>query len=557
MLTSLHIENLAVVKRAELSLQNGLTVLTGETGAGKSMILDAIHLLLGERGSKEQIRTGESQAIVEGMFEHLSPSLLCELSELGIEPDADGVLYLQRTLDADGKSKVRLNGRPIPLSLQKEIGVRLINIHGQHDSYALLSPTRHKEFLDNYANSQPLLDAYRAQYRTYTDLCEQIKQCQWDEREKERRTSMLKAQIAEIEHAHLKEGEEELLLQKRTQIRNAEKLQKQSRTVYRALYQNEKGTSAYELIAIAQKSLNQLEPYFDRVGDLTARLEVCQSELMDIAVQVQDACGEEYDDPSALLDRIEGRLELLRVLQRKYGADNTAVLQYLVEAQAQLAEMEHQEERLQELSSQREKVEKELTACAKALHDHRVIYGKQLSDAIMYELSFLEMAKVRFDVSILPIEDLSHYTKDGADQIEFTVATNTAEPLRPLSKIASGGELSRIMLAMKCVLAGADGVPTMIFDEIDTGVSGKTSQKVGLKLRQTAENAQVICVTHAAQIAALADTHIFVTKSDVNGRTETALQYLQGEARIEAIATMMGGAVVTDSMRNAAKELLV
>ncbi len=557
MLTSLHIENLAVVKCADLSLSNGFTVLTGETGAGKSMILDAIHLLLGERAGKEQIRTGESRALVGGMFEHLSASVLHELSELGIEPDEEGVLYLQRTFDIDGKSKTQLNGRPIPLSLQKEIGVRLINIHGQHDSYALLSAPRHKDFLDSYADSAALLDSYRTQYRAYTELCEAIAQCRWDEREKERRSAMLQAQISEIDSAHLKEGEEELLLQKRTQIRNAEKLQKQSRTVYRALYQNEKGASAYELLSIAQKSLRQLEPYFDRATDLTARLELCQSELMDIAVQVQDACGEEYDDPSALLDRIEGRLELFHVLQRKYGADNAAVLQYRKDASEQLSEMEHQQEHLEELQAQQKRVAKELTLCAKALHDHRIAAAKRLSDAIMHELSFLEMAKVQFAVSITEIEDLSHFTKDGADQIEFMVATNTAEPLRPLSKIASGGELSRIMLAMKCVLAGADGVPTMIFDEIDTGVSGKTSQKVGLKLRQTAENAQVICVTHAPQIAALADTHIFVTKSDVNGRTETALRTLQGQDRIEAIASMMGGEVVTDSMRKAAKELLV
>ncbi len=556
MLTSLHIENLAVVKQADLSLSDGFTVLTGETGAGKSMILDAIHLLLGERADKDQVRTGATKALVGGMFEHLSKETTAELASLGVEADADGVLYLQRTVDADGKSKTLLNGRPIPQSLQKEIGVRLINIHGQHDSYALLSPARHKDFLDRYAANAELLLAYRDCYTAYTDLCRQIEDCRCDEREKERKSAMLKAQIEEIDSAKLKDGEEELLLKKRTQIRNAEKMQKQSRTVYRALYQNEKGASAYEFLTIAQKAIAQIAPYLDDAESLNARLAQCQSELMDIAVRVQDAAGENGDDPSLLLDRIESRLELFRILQRKYGATNTDVLNYRDDAKRQLDEMENQEARLEDLTHQKKEIETALRHQAQILHENREKAAKAMSEAVMAELAFLEMGKVRFAVAVNKTEDVQNYTKDGCDQIEFMVATNTAEPLRPLAKIASGGELSRIMLAMKCVLAGADGVPTLIFDEIDTGVSGKTSQKVGKKLRQTAKNAQVLCVTHAAQIASLAKTHIFVSKSDVDGRTETALTYLEGDARVDALAAMMGGATITDSVKKAAKELL-
>ncbi len=556
MLTSLHIENLAVVKKADLVLSDGFTVLTGETGAGKSMILDAIHLLLGERADKDQVRTGQARALVCGMFENISAETQAELAALGVEPDQDGVLYLQRTVDADGKSKTVLNGRPIPQSLQKEIGVRLINIHGQHDSYALLSSARHKDFLDRYAANAEVLSAYRAQYALYTEICRQIEACRCDEREKERKSAMLKAQIEEIDAAKLKDGEEELLLKKRTQIRNAEKLQKQSRTVYRALYQNEKGASAYEFLSIAQKAIAQIAPYLDDAETLAARLEQCQSELMDIAVRVQDAAGEHGEDPSALLDRIESRLALFRILQRKYGATNTDVLNYREDAKHQLDDMENQAARLEELTHQKKEIETELRHRADALHKSRKSAAKAMSEAVMAELAFLEMGKVCFAVALDKTDDLSHYTKDGCDQIEFMVATNTAEPLRPLAKIASGGELSRIMLAMKCVLAGADGVATLIFDEIDTGVSGKTSQKVGEKLRQTAKNAQVLCVTHAAQIAALAKTHIFVSKSDVDGRTETALTYLEGDARVDALAAMMGGATITDSVKKAARELL-
>ncbi len=557
MLTSLHIENLAVVKTADLNLTAGFTVLSGETGAGKSMILDAVHLLMGARADKEQVRTGAARATVCGMFEDLSVQTVAELKELGAEPDEDGVLYLQRTVEADGKSKTVLNGRPIPLALQKEIGLRLMNIHGQHDSYALLTPARHKEFLDRYADDAAQLESYRKAFSHYHDLCKQIADCQCDEREKERRGSMLRAQIAEIEQAKLKSGEEEALTKKRTQIRNAEKMQKQARTVYRALYENDKGTSAYELLAIADKALAQIAPYLDDVESLRARLEQCQSELMDVAVCVQDASGDNGEDPTALLDRIEGRLELFRVLQRKYGADNDAVMQYAKDAKQELSEMEHAAERLADLTAEQEKAADALRKEAEALHRVRAQAAEAMSQAIMQELAFLEMAKVRFAVKLEAIADLDSFTKDGSDQIEFLVATNTGEPLRPLSKIASGGELSRIMLAIQCVLAGADGIATLVFDEIDTGVSGKTAQKVGEKLRQTAKTAQVLCVTHAAQIAGLANTHILVSKADVDGRTQSTLTYLTGEARVDAIAAMMGGAEITESVKKAARELLL
>ncbi len=556
MLTSLHIENLAVVKEADLQPAEGFTVLTGETGAGKSMVLDAIHLLVGERGKKEQIRTGQTQTTVCGMFEHLSPHTLAELEALGVAPDADGVLYLQRTLYADGKNRVLLNGRPIPLSLQREIGLRLVNIHGQHDNYALLSESKHKDFLDTYADHADLLAAYRADYEALTATRRALATCARDEREKLRRTEQLKEQIAEIEAAKLKEDEEEALLAKRTRLRNAEKIQKQTTTVYRALYRNERGASAYELSRIAMKSLSALAEYLPDTPDLLARLEVCASELQDVAETVHDALQGESEHPERLLDQIEGRLALLHKLQRKYGADNAQVIAFCEKAKEELAEMEQSEARCAELTALLEKQIASATASASALHQSRLDAATRLGAAICAELAFLEMAKVRFEVAVEPIAGEDPFTADGCDKIAFLVATNTGEPLRPLVKIASGGELSRIMLALKCVLQGADGVQTMIFDEIDTGISGKISQKVGWKLKQTAQGAQVLCVTHAAQIAALADRHILVSKADVDGRTETSLTTLFGQTRVRALASMMGGAEITETLLSSARELM-
>ncbi len=556
MLTSLCIENLAIVKHVTFSPDPRFTVLTGETGAGKSMILDAIHLLSGEggRNAKQLVRTGEDTATVSAMLEDLRPATLSELETLGIAPDQDGVLYLQRTLSKDGRSRALCNGRPIPLSLLKEVGLRLWNIHGQHDSYALLNPAKHKTFLDHYGGHETLLSQYRACYQQMTATQKELAQCDRDEREKLRQSESLKEQIAEIDRAKLRPGEEEALLAKRIKVRNAEKIAKQSRTVYRALFQNERGASACSLIRLAEQSLEQLQDFLPKGNDYLERLESCCSELEDIAECVRDL-NEGEEDPQGLLDRIEGRLELFRKLQRKYGADNEAVLAYREEAAARLQAIDENEQR-KELLTKRLKTEREAAEKAgKALTDARKTAAEQLSRAIMAELAFLEMGKVTFCVFVEPYPEENAFTPDGCDHVEFLVATNTGESCKPMAQIASGGELSRIMLALKCVLADADGIETMIFDEIDTGISGKISQKVGFKLKQTALSSQVICVTHAAQIAALGDTHLHVWKADQNGRTETSVKPLSEEERIGALAAMMGGANITETLLSSAREL--
>ncbi len=556
MLTSLHIENLAVVKQVELQLGQGFTVLTGETGAGKSMVLDAIHLLMGERGNKDQIRTGEDHTTVCGMFEGLDERTTAELAEIGVSCDEDGALYLQRTLYADGKNKTLLNGRPIPLSLQKEIGVRLVNIHGQHDNYALLSEAKHKQFLDNYADHAQLLADYRACYQAMTQTQKELSACALDERERLRKSEQLKEQIAQIEAAKLTVGEEEALLAKRVRVRNAEKIHRQAQTVYRALYHNERGASATELCKIAMQSMSAIAEFLPNAPDLIARMEACSSELQDIGETVWEVATRDGADSEALLDRIEQRLQLFHKLQRHYGADNAAVLDYCEKAKQELAKMEQSVLRQGELLALLKKQTEQATVAANKLRQSRIAAAKRLSSAIGAELAFLEMGKVRFEVSVSPIEKENPFTPDGCDSVAFLVATNAGEPLRPLVKIASGGELSRIMLALKCVLVGADGIQTMIFDEIDTGISGKVSQKVGFKLKQTAQNAQVLCVTHAAQIASLADCHILVSKTDVEGRTQTTLSAVEGEERVQALAKMMGGAQITPTLLSSAKELM-
>ncbi len=556
MLTSLCIENLAIVKHVTLVPDRGFTVLTGETGAGKSMILDAIHLLSGEggRNAKHFVRTGEETATVSAMLEELRPTTLIELEALGITPDQDGVLYLQRILTADGRSRALCNGRPIPLSLLKEVGLRLWNIHGQHDSYALLNPAKHKTFLDSYAENENLLSRYRECYRQMIATQKELSDCDRDERERLRREESLKEQITEIDRAKLRPGEEEALLLKRTKVRNAEKIAKQSRTVYRALFQNEKGASAVSLIRIAEQSLAQLQDFLPEGNDYLERLESCCSELEDIAECVREL-NEGEEDPQGLLDRIENRLELFRRLQRKYGADNEEVLAYREHAARELQAITDNEKRKEELTELLRQKTAATQVAGKALSEARKKAAKRLSAAIMEELTFLEMGKVTFAVSVEENPQDKYFTPDGCDAVEFLVSTNAGEPCKPMAQIASGGELSRIMLALKCVLADADGIETMIFDEIDTGISGKISQKVGFKLKQTALSSQVLCVTHAAQIAALADTHLHVSKGEKDGRTETSLKTLSEEERIPALAAMMGGAQITEPLLSSAREL--
>lgn len=552
MLISLHIENIAVIRVLDLDFERGFTVLTGETGAGKSIIIDAIHLLLGGKPSRDLIRSGEESAMVSAIFSEISRENLEVLSSLGIRPDEDGLLMVQRTVTVDGRSKTRVNGRQIPVSLQREAMDCLLTIHGQHENQMLLRPQSHLEYLDRYADDGVLLEAYRAAYDEMQKIRAEIVALSRDEREKARRIEQLKYQIADIDGAHLKPGEEEALEGERTRVKNIEKLTKHSKTVYRALYRNEKGISAAELIGRAALSLEQLGEVLPELAGYVETLNTYRSELEDIAMRTLQAAGGDIENPTAVLDRIESRLDVISKMERKYGLTIDEVLTFRERAKAELDEIEHADERIEECKAAYRRAHAAAVEAAAALTECRRRAAASLDEKMTGELEFLDMGKVRFHVSVEP-ENLS---ARGGDAVAFLISTNPGEPLKPLDRIASGGELSRLMLAVKSVLADRESTETLIFDEIDTGISGRTSQRIGIKLAQTASCAQVLCVTHSAQIAAMADTHFFISKHEIGGRTETSVTVLDREGRIGELARIMGGAEITESLRNTAAELL-
>lgn len=550
MLRSLHIENVAVIRRLDLDFSSGFSVLTGETGAGKSIIIDSINLLLGNRVSREIIRTGESTAVVSAVFEELSPSVRSAIAELGFDCE-DGSLMLQRTLHRDGKSQTRLNGQTITQSMQREIARMLVSIHGQSDSQKLLQKSAHGALLDAYGHPDAEKEAYTEAYQAWKATCKKLETVSRDEGEKIRLIEMLKFQIQDIDSMKLKAGEEEKLTRERDRLLNLEKINRQVDQAYLALRGSEKG-AALDLISRAQNALRGLNGIVDGVEELSERLDAAASEILDIAESVLDFADDDREDPTARIDRMEERLEGIAKLKRKYGATVEAVLAFRDRAAEQLSEIELSDEAREKLQKEVLRQEKQVRACASALTAKRKSAAKEITRLVSESLTFLDMPKVRFDVRIDPSEPMA----DGADDIEFMIATNPGEPLLPMIRIASGGELSRIMLALRSVINDRDGAATVIFDEVDTGVSGKTARKVGIKLKETSRRAQVLCVTHSAQISSLADTHYLITKQEKDGRAETSVAPLTKEERIEEIARILGGIEITDAQRNAAKEML-
>ena len=563
MLLSLHIENIAVARRIDIEPGPGFTVLTGETGAGKSVIIGSLRLLCGARPDRDQIRSGESGAMVSGVFGSIGETARRELEKLGITADEDGLICLQRDIAADQRStsQARINGRIVPVSLLRECAGHLINIHGQHDSQALLDESAHMSFLDEWAmpESGRLLEEYAEVYRRAAEIKHEIQSVSQDSREKNRRVEMLKYQIADIDEARLKSGEEEKLLADEKKIRGLEKLRKHSSRIWRALWRSEEGSSACDLISEAVSSLESLSDAVPDAGKDAEKLRSYMYELEDIAERVRQSCDIGDEDPAEMLNRIEDRLETIERLKRKYGPEESDVIRFREEAAAELGRIELSDVRLKELKSEQSEVMAKLKEIAASLSETRSAAAESLSGRVMSELAFLDMNKVRFAVKISRTVNsggITQYGRSGCDSAAFEVATNPGEPLRPLSKIASGGELSRIMLALKSVFSGRDGIDTVIYDEIDTGVSGRTSQKIGIKLALSGRGAQVICVTHSAQIAALADTHIKISKSERDGRTETFVTPLNRDERVAELSRIMGGIEITDSIRRSAAEML-
>ena len=551
MLISLHIENIAVIRLADLELDKGFSALTGETGAGKSMIVDSINMLLGNRTSREMIRSGEASATVSAVFEELSDTACEHIREMGFDVE-DASVMLSRTITADGRSQTRLNGRVITQVMQKEIARLLISIQGQADSQSLLQKNLHRELLDSYGTSKEALEDYRTVFDELKQCRKDVQALSKDSAEKLRLCEMLKYQIEDIDAMKLKDGEEELLIKERDRLSNLERINKQTGMICRLLRDSEKG-NAYDAIRKAETVLLSLDGLVDHTDELASRLSFAASEIEDVAETVRSYMDDDREDPTARIDRIESRLESIAKLKRKYGADVAAVLAFRRDAAARLDSLETSDERLAQLQKQVQQLTKSAEQKAAILRQKRKDAAKAIVRHVTESLTFLDMPKVRFEIAINQSELCEH----GGDDIEFLIATNPGEPLLPLSKIASGGELSRIMLALRSVLNDHDGVDTVIFDEIDTGVSGKTSRKIGIKLKETANTGtQVLCVTHSAQIASLADNHYRITKHERDGRAETDVLLLGENERIDEIARILGSIEPTEAQRNAAREMI-
>ena len=548
MLELLHIENIAIIEEAEIAFRPGFNTLTGETGAGKSIVIDAMSAVLGQRTSRDLIRTGASKAFVSALFSHVDPAL-CE--ELGASPDENGDLMLQREIGADGKNVCRVGGRPVTVSQLRTLGSRLVNIHGQHDGQQLLDEEQHLAYLDSFGKVDSLLNAYTDKYNALTDIRRKMNALQMDEAEKARRMDTLQYQIGELERAKLKSGEEEELQGRRNLLRNAEKFISAVSGADYALNGGEDGSGVLNLLRQAQDALGTVRHLDEGFNALYERLESAYSEAYDIAFSVAEQ-RENFDFSPNELDEVEGRLDQLYRLKMKYGATAEDMLAYLDNCRKELDDIAYAGDALARLEKDCAKAEKTARKAAEELSAARKAAGETLSQAILTELRQLDMGKIRFQV------DFAEKPLDaaGMDQVRFLMSANLGEELKPINKIASGGELARIMLAMKNVLSEQDHVATMVFDEVDTGVSGRAAQKVAEKMARISRHKQVLCVTHLPQLAAMADTHFSVEKGEANGRTFTQVRQLDRKQRQMELARLTGGAHVTETMLQGAEELL-
>ncbi|MCI6352972.1 MAG: DNA repair protein RecN [Firmicutes bacterium] len=549
MLELLHIENIAIIEAADIEFAPGFNALTGETGAGKSIVIDSLSAVLGQRTSRELIRTGAEKAFVSAAFSGMAP----ELTEtLGIQPEADGTLLLQREIQTDGKNVCRVNGRPVTVGQLRALGARLLNIHGQHDGQQLLDEEQHIVYLDSFGRVESLAITYAEKYKNFTDIRRQIGALQMDEAEKARRVDTLQYQIEELRRAKLTPGEEEELTARRGMLRNAEKFLDAVAGADYALNGDDSGGGALSALRQAQDALGGVRHLDDAFGQLYERLGEAYSEVYDIAATVEDKRGE-LDVSPGELDRVESRMDLLYRLKKKYGATVEDMLDYQARCEAELAQIEDAGDTLARLEQALSKAEKEARQAAQALSDARKAAAEQLTSQILTELQQLDMGKIRFAVDFAekPLDS------DGMDTVRFLMSANVGEELRPIHKIASGGELARIMLAMKNVLSEQDHVGTMVFDEVDTGVSGRAAQKVAEKMARISRRKQVLCVTHLPQLAAMADTHFSVEKGERGGRTYTEVRRLDREQRRRELARLTGGSHVSQTMLDGAEELLV
>ena len=547
MLRLLHIENIAVIEQADILFEDGFNVMTGETGAGKSIVIDAISAILGERAYRDMIRTGCGKASVRAVFDRVPELAWFAENDVPYEDE----LTVQREIYLDGKNVCRVNGLPVSVGVLKKLGLQLIKIHGQHDSAALFDENYHLSFLDSFACNEDLLEAYRQKYQSLQALRREMERLSMDESEKLRRMENLKYQIEEISRAALKAGEDENLEARRKLLQNAEKLSDGLEEASRCLSGGEDSDGAALLLAQAERALAKLTRFDESLTAL-------HDTVADLMYQVQDAAEQAGDRIYAMsysadeLERIEERLDIIHRLRRKYGATCEDILSYLDRAKAELDEIEFADEKMEQLRKKEKAALREAMDAAMALRESRKQAAAGLAERVLKELADLDMKKVRFSCEFTETE----LSPLGTDAVAFYMSANLGEAMKPLNKVASGGELARIMLALKNVLAERDHVPTLIFDEVDTGVSGRAAQHVAEKLKSVSKSKQVLCVTHLPQLAALADTHLLIAKAERDGRTFTTVTPLDFEGRKRELARIIGGATITETTLQSAAEML-
>lgn len=552
MLSLLHIENIAIIQSADIQFDGGFNVLTGETGAGKSIVIDAISAVLGQRTSRELIRTGAKSAMVTAVFTKLPD--LPWIADNGFSQGEE--LLLQREIQGDGRNVCRLNGRPLTVAQLRELGRQLLDIHGQHDGQQLLDPACHLNYLDSFGKTEPLLKAYQTAYTAMSAIKKQIAALEMDDAERSRRVDTLNYQIRELERAELKPGEDEELDARKTLLRSAGKLMDGLQAAEHALLGGDEGQGACDLIRDAEGAVHSIARYSTQMEELSEKLSALRSAAEDAAEVLRDL-SREMDFSPEELDQLEGRLDVIYRLKKKYGSSVDEMLEYLERCRQELDQIQFADDTIARLTGDLAKAKKRAVTHGKALTEARKAAAKELQARVQEELRQLDMPKVRFETEFLPCGGEQEMDVTGMDQVQFLMSANVGEALKPIHKVASGGELARIMLALKNVLAEDDGIGSLVFDEVDTGVSGRAAQKVAEKMADVARRKQVLCVTHLPQIAAMADAHFSVEKGERDGRTYTKVERLDRQGREDELARLMGGGTVSEVLRESAFEMLM
>ena len=551
MLKTLVIENIAVIKKAQIEFTGGLNVLTGETGAGKSIVVDSINAILGERTSRELVRAGSDNAFVNAYFEDINDDVKLKLNEYDIPIEEDGTLLLSRKISAGGKSVCRVNGLPVTVGILKDIGTHLVNIHGQHDSQALLNPDFHYKFVDAYADCDELLAEYKDSFKSFLNIRRQLKSLTSDADQRDKQSEILDYQIKELRDADIKVGEWEKLKHRKSVILNSQAILNALNTLLGAVNGDDENQGIQSVLSSSDKEITALLDADSQLKPIKEKLDSAEDLLESIKDLISDKM-ESLDFQPDELDKIEERLDILYTFSNKYGETEQDMLYYLADAERKRALFDNSEQDLERLNAEYDSSLEKTQSLALKLSEVRRKAAEKLGEEICSQLEFLDMPGVKFVTQF----SKGNLSSVGVDKIEFLIRTNPGEQPRPLAKIASGGELSRIMLAIKSIIAKSDSIATLIFDEIDTGVSGKASRKIGLKLKEVGENAQVICVTHSAQIASAADSHFLIKKEYTDNAAFTQIMPLDFEGRKYELARIMGGLNVTESLLKSAEEML-